>query len=165
MDSVTLDAEPASEAVYAPPDAIQQLAPVQSHSTRIKRRPGQRGKDLTGSEVADILRWSAQGLNQYEIADKFEGRRTQSTISDVLARFGPDRTPQAKAILRGGSADMALNIVKRGKPKDQVQALKGLGVLEDQQPQGVTVIVGGGGQVNIGVMLSPRTVDGSGEGP
>jgi hypothetical protein len=88
-------------------------------------------------EVADVLRWHAQGLTQQQIADKFEPPRSQSTISDVLARFGPDRTHEAKAILRGSAADMALKIVANGQPKDLVQALKGLSVLRDEESKPV----------------------------
>jgi hypothetical protein len=131
------------------------LETPESDTAPVKRKPGQRGKELTGSEVADVLRWHAQGLTQKQIADKFEPPRSQSTISDIVRRLGIDNTTSAKAILRGGAADMALNIVKKGQPKDHVLALKGLGVLEEQQQQGLTVIVGGDATVNIGMLLSP----------
>lgn len=129
------------------------LATLESDTVPAKRRPGQRGKDLTGSQVADILRWHVQGLTQKQIGAKLEPVRSQSAISDVIARLGIDNTVQAKAILRGGAADMALNIVKKGQAKDHVNALKGLGVLEEQQHSGLTVIVGGSGQVTIGVLV------------
>jgi hypothetical protein len=129
------------------------LQVTQSDTQPRKRKPGQRGKDISGHEVADILRWHGQGLTQEQIAAKFDPPRAQSAICEILQRFGPDRTVAAKAILRGGAADMAMNIVRRGQPKDQVQALKGLGVLEENQAQGVTVIVGGGGEVKIGIMV------------
>lgn len=132
------------------------LVTVESDTVPAKRRPGQRGKDLTGSEVADVLRWHSQGLTQEQIAAKFVPPRSQSTISDVLRRLGVDNTASAKAILRGGAADMALNIVKRGQAKDHVNALKGLGVLEEQQQQGLTVIVGGDATVNIGVLVGAK---------
>ena len=140
------------------------LQPRQNDTRPAKRRPGQRGKDITGHEVADILRWYRQGLTQEQIAAKCEPRRSQSAISDIINRYDPDRTTEAKTILKGGAADMALNIVRRGRPQDQVQALKGLGVLDEQQHAGVTVIVGGGSEVKIGVLLSPPSHADVGEG-
>ena len=115
--------------------------------------PNKGAKHLTGNEVADILRWHSQGLTQEQIAAKFEPPKGQSTISNCLARFGFDNTAEAKRILRGGAADMALNIVRRGQPKDQVQALKGLGVLEEQQ-HGLVIQVGGNaGDVKVAVLV------------
>jgi hypothetical protein len=136
---------------------VASAALIESDTSKVRRRPGQRGKDVSGCEVADILRWYRQGLTQEQIAAKFEPPKSQSTISDIVRRYDPDRTAEAKAILRGGSADMALNIVRKGRPQDQVQALKGLGVLEEQQQSGLTVIVGAGADVKIGILLSPSS--------
>jgi hypothetical protein len=122
----------------------EQLATLdtQSDTRPTKRKPGQRGKDLTGFEVADILRWHAQGLTQQQIAAKFEPPKAQSTISETIQRFGSDRTEEAKAILRGGAPDMALNVVRNGKPKDQVAALKGLSVLTEDRSAGLVIQIG-----------------------
>lgn len=105
--------------------------------------PNKGSKHITGYEVADILRWHAQGLTQEQIAAKFTPPKSQPTISRVLARYGLDQTHEAKRILRGGAADMALHIVRKGRPQDHIAALKGLGVLQDEQSQGVTVLIGG----------------------
>lgn len=137
---------------------------TQSDSKPAKRKPGQRGPELTGAEVGDILRWHAEGLTQVQIATRFDPPKSQSCISDTLAKYGTDRLADSKAILRGGAADMALNIIKHGKPKDQVQALKGLGVLEEKQNGGITVHVGRGGMVNLGTLVSPPAVQALGEG-
>jgi hypothetical protein len=51
---------------------------------------------------------------------------------------------------------MALSVVEKGSPKDHVNALKGLGVLEEQQQQGLTVIVGGDASINIGVLVGAK---------
>jgi hypothetical protein len=59
---------------------------------------------------------------------------------------------------------MSQNIVKNGRAADHVAALKGLSVLRDEQQTGVTVIVGGSGQVNIGIALSPQLPSATGEG-
>ena len=117
--------------------------------------PNKGVRHLRAYEVADILRWTAEGLTQEQIGQRLTPQRPQKTVSDVLSRFGTDYTNEAKRILRGGAADMALNILRTGQAKDHVQALKGLGVLEEQQQQGLTVLVGSGGQVNIGVLVSP----------
>lgn len=128
---------------------------AEAHTDAKPPAPNKGAKHLTAADVCDVLRWHKQGLTQQQIAARFHPPKSQSAISRVIARYGTDNTAEAKQILRGGAADMALNIVRRGQPKDQVQALKGLGVLQDAQQQGVTVIVGSGGQVNVGVMVSP----------
>lgn len=117
--------------------------------------PNKGKSHLTGNDVADILRWHAQGLTGEQIAAKFTPPKHPTTITRAIARYGFDNTAEAKRILRGGAADMALNIVRNGQAKDHVNALKGLGVLEEQQQQGLTVIVGGESTVNIGI-LSPQ---------
>lgn len=121
--------------------------------TVAKRPAPNKGKlHMQPHEVADVIRWHVQGLTQEQIAARFDPPKAQSTISRVIAHFGTDNTGEAKRILRGGAAHMALNIVKKGQPKDHVNALKGLGVLEEQQQQGLTVIVGGEATVNIGIV-------------
>lgn len=121
-------------------------------------------KHLTATDVADILRWDSQGLTQQQIAERLGRPNSQGQVSQVLAKYSIDNTAQAKQILRGGAAAMALNIVRKGQPKDQVQALKGLGVLEDQQQAGLTVRIGGGSEVKIGFLVSPPASQVLGEG-
>lgn len=115
---------------------------AEAHSVTKPQAPNAGAKHLTGYEVADILRWHAQGLTQEQIAARFEPPKHQSNISRVLTRYGIDNTAEAKRILRGGAASMALNIVKRGQPKDQVQALKGLGVLDEPMSAGLSIQIG-----------------------
>jgi IS30 family transposase len=108
---------------------------------------------MTDAERALVLQLDRDGLTQVQIAQRLN--RNQSTISDWLAHC-TDSTDQAKRYLRGQALTMAQNIVKRGKARDHVVALKGLNVLEEQQSGNVTVIVGGSGMVNVGIGLSPR---------
>ncbi len=111
-----------------------------------------RYKRMTDADRITALHLADQGLTQVEIAQRL--KRSQSTISDWLANFS-DSSPLAKRYLRGNALRMARNVVENGKPKDHNEALKGIGVLDEQQQQGLTVIVGGDATVNIGVLVSP----------
>jgi ParB-like chromosome segregation protein Spo0J len=117
-------------------------------------------KRLTQADVGLLLKYHAEGLPQTEIAKRLGC--TQPIVSRWLADL-TDSTETAKAYLRGQGLTMARNIVKNGRAADHVAALKGLSVLHDEQQSSVTVIVGGTGQVNIGVGLSPTPVLSQGE--
>lgn len=106
---------------------------------------------LTRGEVAALLQLHKDGFTQTEIAQRLNCN--QRTVGRWLEEL-TDSTDSAKAYLRGSALRMAQNIVKKGRAVDHVAALKGLSVLHEEQQSGVTVIVGGGGTVNIGV-LSP----------
>ena len=141
-----------SEPQFDPTTALTQ---VESDTKPAKRKRGQRGTDLTGSEIADILRWSSLGLTQEQIAAKCVPYRSQSTISDVLAKFGPDRTVEAKAILRSLAPDMAYDVARFGKGSDKVKALEGLEVLANSEVRGgLTIVVGGNAQVQVNLGTS-----------
>jgi hypothetical protein len=112
-----------------------------------RKRPG-----LSPADLALMLKMSQEGQTQATIGRRFGV--DQSYISKVLAEFH-DTTDLSKSFLRGSALKMARNIVKNGRAADHVAALKGLSVLADEQHSSVTVIVGGSGQVNIGVALSP----------
>ena len=84
-------------------------------------------KHLTNSERALILKLSDDGLTQVEIAQRLD--RSQSTISDVLSAFS-DTAPIARRYLAASALGMAENIVRNGQPRDHIQALRGIGVLE-----------------------------------
>ena len=120
-----------------------------------RRRPG-----LSPADLALMLKMRQDGLTQSSIATRFGV--DQSYISKVLSEF-EDTTDLSKSFLRGQSLKMARNIVKNGRAADHVAALKGLSVLHDEHHSSVTVIVGGTGQVNIGVGLSPTPVLSPGE--
>jgi len=112
-------------------------------------------KRLTNHDRAYILKAHADGLTQVEIAKRLGCH--QSTVSEWLSDV-QDSTELATAYLRGQALKMSQDIVKDGRPADKVATLKGLQVLAEQQHSSVTVIVGGSGQVNIGVGLSPTPV-------
>jgi IS30 family transposase len=109
-------------------------------------------KRLTNSDRAYILKAATDGLTQVEIAKRIGC--SQTTVSEWLNEL-QDSTDLSKQYLRGQALKMAQDIVKDGRPADKVATLKGLSVLHDEQQSSVTVIVGGAGQVNIGVGLSP----------
>jgi len=95
-----------------------------------------------------MLKYHGEGLPQTEIAKRLGC--TQPVISAWLSDL-TDSTDLSKLYLRGQSLKMARNIVKNGRAADHVAALKGLSVLHDEHQSSVTVIVGGAGQVNIGI--------------
>jgi IS30 family transposase len=111
---------------------------------------------LTNSDRAYILKAHADGLTQVEIAKRLGCH--QSTVSEWLSDV-QDSTELATAYLRGQALKMSQDIVKDGRPADKVATLKGLSVLADQQQSSVTVIVGGSGQVNIGIVTSTVSPD------
>lgn len=119
-----------------------------------------RRRQMTNAERVLILKLEQDGLTQIQIAQRLN--RSQSTISEWLAECN-DSTDHARRYLRGSALKMARNIVNTGLARDHIQALKGINVLEEQQQTGVTVIVGGGGTVNVGVNLSPGPVQLQGE--
>ena len=112
-------------------------------------------KRLTNHDRAYILKAHADGLTQVEIAKRLGCH--QSTVSEWLSDV-QDSTELATAYLRGQALKMSQDIVKDGRPADKVATLKGLQVLAEQHASSITVLVGGSGQVNIGVSPSPPPV-------
>jgi len=102
-----------------------------------------------------MLKYHGEGLPQTEIAKRLGC--TQPVISAWLSDL-TDSTDLSKLYLRGQSLKMARNIVKNGRAADHVAALKGLSVLADDHASSITVLVGGSGQVNIGLAPSPAPV-------
>lgn len=102
---------------------------------------------LTISDVGMLLKLDKDGLTQVEIAQRLGCG--QPAVSEWLAKC-QDTSAPAKEYLRGSALRMAKNIVEKGQPRDHVATLKGIGVLEDEQRQGLTVIVQGDAQVNLG---------------
>ena len=117
---------------------------------------------LTDADRSYILALSQQKLTQAEIAQRVGC--TQQAVSQWLRKC-QDTTKDATLYLRGSALKMARKVVASDDGKVLIQALKGVNVLQEQQQQGVTVIVGNGGQVNVGVLVSPpaRTHLGEGE--
>lgn len=132
------------------PDAIVKWAEKKTlagNKTKAKR--------LTQSEVGLLIQMHKEGKSQVEIAQLLG--ITQPAVHKWLQNL-TDTTQPAKLYLRGSALRMAQNIVHRGAAKDHVVALKGLGVLEEQQQQGVTVLVGSGGVVNFGSSGPPQSL-------
>ena len=120
--------------------------------TEVNRKPPKR---LTQADVGLLLKYHGEGLPQTEIAKRLGC--TQPVVSNWLADL-TDSTDLSKLYLRGQSLKMAKNIVKNGRAADHVAALKGLSVLADDHASSITVLVGGSGQVNIGLAPSPAPV-------
>ena len=117
-------------------------------------------KRLTDADRITVLTLHEQGLTQTAIAQRLA--RSVSTINDVIQTYAPT-VDLAKRKLRAAAERMAENIIDNGEPRDHIQALKGLSVLQEQATQGLTVLIGGGSQVMFGG-LSPRVSEGLGEG-
>lgn len=115
--------------------------------TKGRRAESPSYKRLTDAERLLILQLHDKGWSQLKISQHLS--RSVSTVHDVIQAYAPT-VDMAKRKLRAGAAKMAENIVERGDPRDHIQALKGLGVLQDEQSQGFTVLVGSGGVVNFG---------------
>jgi transcriptional regulator with XRE-family HTH domain len=95
---------------------------------------------MTDTERRLILELTDQGLTQAQIAQQLG--RAQSSISDVLSAF-TDTTEIATRFLRAKALHMAENVVVKGQARDHIQALKGIGVLEQDKSE-----------LNIGIQVS-----------
>lgn len=87
---------------------------------------------------------------------------SQGTVSKWLAET-EDTTTDATEYLRAKALRMAENVVKRGQARDHIQALKGIGVLEQDQTQ-LNIAVGVSLPGLSGEGLSPVVSVQSGEG-
>lgn len=129
--------------------AIAKWAEGQSKS---HRKPTKR---LTAEEIGLLLKLHKDGLTQVAIAQRLDC--DQAAVSRWLNKL-TDSTETAKSYLRGSALQMAQNIVRRGRAADHVAALKGLSVLHDETHAGVTVVVGGGSDVKIGLVQPLQVV-------
>ena len=98
--------------------AEQQTAPA--HTPKYDR--------LTRSDLEALLALKKAGKTQVEIAQALGC--SQGTVSKWLSQL-TDSTDLAKEYLRGSALRMAKNVVRNGRARDHIQALKGLKVLED----------------------------------
>lgn len=140
------------------PDMAQPTSEqIASWAERKTRKPAHQPayKRLTDDQRMAILRLHKLDKTQTEIAVALG--IDQSTVCRWLNQC-QDTTLDASAFLRGQALRMARNIVKKGRAADHIKTLEGINVLQAQENTGVTVIVGGSGQVNIGIALSPSQV-------
>jgi hypothetical protein len=138
-------------------DAIVQWA--EAHTADKTLAPNAGKQHLSPEEIADVLYWRGKGLTQEQIAAKFDPPKHQSTISRCLREWGHDRTAEAKRMIRAAAPRMVKEIVDGNDLKTKAVLLKGVSVLEEQQQQGVTVLVGNGGTVNLGQAFSPPAIE------
>lgn len=124
-------------------EALTQVKP-RAH----KANPTSKYARLSRAEINLLFQLNRDGLSQTAIAQRLDC--DISTVCRWLQTI-QDTTETAKTKLRAAASSMADHVIKKGKPHDHIAVLKGLNVLEDEQSQGVTVLVGAGGTVNIGL--------------
>jgi hypothetical protein len=99
-----------------------------------------KGSTLRTEQVATILQLHKLKKTQAEIAQAIGC--DQATVSRWLTRL-TDSTEVAGAYLRGSALQMAKNVVKAGQARDHIAALKGIGVLkEDETGHGLVIQIG-----------------------
>lgn len=108
------------------------LATTESHSPKQKR--------LTALDIGWMLKAHKEGMSQVDIAQRLGV--TQSAICRWLEKT-TDSKDVAKSFLAGQALRMAKNIVSKGLARDHVQVLNGLGVLQAQESQGLTLVING----------------------
>lgn len=97
-------------------------------------------KQLTQPQIRELLSLRRLGKTQSEIAQILNCN--QATVCRWLDNF-TDTRDDATAFLRGNALKLARNIVKNGKPREHVDVLKGLNVLEQStQDAKIQVVVG-----------------------
>ena len=108
-------------------------------------------KRSNAERIVSILRLSAQGHTQTAIATELGC--SQQCVSQTLAKYGRNTTKDARQILEAKAADMALNIIRNGRPADQVQVLKGFKVIpeDDQSRAGLSITINGFALVGLGL--------------
>jgi predicted XRE-type DNA-binding protein len=97
-------------------------------------------KRLTNEDRILALELAKRGITQRAIAEQLGV--TQSAISQWLSTT-VDTTEIASLFLRGQALHMAKNVVQKGQARDHIQALKGIGVLEQDKSE-----------LNIGIQVS-----------
>lgn len=147
-----------------PKTATEIASWAEAHTDTALTKPNAGKQHLKASEIADILRMDANGLSQEAIAASFDPPKAQSSISRCLRKWGPDRTAEAKRMIRAIAPSLVTSIARSSDQKSKAVLLKGVNVLEEQQAQGITVHVGRGGMVNLGTLVSPPSVKGLSEG-
>lgn len=125
-------------------------------------------KRLTDNDRILARQLRDKGKTQAEIAQVLGC--TQQAVSDWLRKLD-DTKHDASLYLAGQSLRMARNIVQNGLARDHIQALNGLGVLNQQDSGKVSITINGlvlhgtGRQDVIDAeVLSPQLTDGQGEG-
>jgi hypothetical protein len=93
---------------------------------------------LTPNDVVTAYKMRADGHTQTAIAQHLGV--SQVAIHKWLAKLD-DSSEVARLYLRGSALRMAKNVVKSGQARDHIQALKGIGVL-DQAERDIKIAIG-----------------------
>jgi len=129
-------------------------------------------KRLTALDIGWLIKAHREGMTQAAIAERLG--ITQPAVHKWVTQT-TDSTDTAKLFLRGSALRMAENIVENGLARDHIQALNGLGVLQESVNTGVTLIINGltlhgtgrgdgQGEVVDAEPLSPLQLNEAGEG-
>lgn len=123
---------------------------------------------LTDADRVTIMHLHDQGISQLEISKRLS--RSVSTIHEVIQKYLPT-LDMAKRKLAAGAERMAENIIENGLPRDHIQALNGLGVLNQQDTGKLTLVINGltlhgtgRAETVEGEVLSPLQIEAIGEG-
>jgi hypothetical protein len=95
---------------------------------------------LTDADRITILRLHDQGISQLEISKRLD--RAVSTVHEVIQKYAPT-IDMARRKLAAGAERMAENIIENGLARDHIQALNGLGVLNQQDTGKVSIVING----------------------
>ncbi|HMJ58285.1 MAG TPA: helix-turn-helix domain-containing protein [Gemmatimonadales bacterium] len=115
---------------------------------------------LTDEQKVAILQLDKLGKEQLEIAQLVGCH--QSSVSRWLSQF-VDTSHAARAYALGNALPTMESVLRYGKAADKVNVLKGIGVLTEQQNTGLTIQIGGTGDLKVAVLLSPHTSTPQGE--
>lgn len=92
------------------------------------------------------------GLSPAEILERTGARMTLAEMARLCKSLQRDTRHEAKQLAYSAAAELMEDVIRDGKPKDKIQVLRGINVLDEPASSGVTIIVGGGNvQVNLGI--------------
>lgn len=133
------------------PRRLTPSLPDETPTAETAAAPTPKYKRLTQAQQLSALQLSKLGKTQTEIAQVLGC--DQTSIGRWLAACR-DTTVEATAYAKGSALRLTQNVVRKGKPADHLQLLKGIGVLAEQPQQGLNIFIGGN-QVDVQISPSP----------
>ena len=120
-------------------------------------------KDVDGDSMTkarQIAQWAEQRASGGTLAPA-DPTAIERRIAEIAAM--PDTRPAAKALLRARALDLMERLIADAEPGEIIDLMERIEVVAPKQKNGgdsgVTVIVGGGGEVKIGVLTAPPAPD------
>jgi len=108
---------------------------------------------LTRADDAAIMRRHLSGESNVSIASRFG--ISAAAVGQCIRELSPS-VDWAKLYLASKADVLAKKVVTKSRASDAIRALKGLGVLGEDRAPGVTVYVGGTGEIAVGVRVGHR---------